>query len=68
MVRHTFKILQHMLEVFKSVSDHFTTLLSKGLIMILTVTVDYDIINYSYGFCAPFVIIAPIYNSCSSDL
>ena len=57
-----------MLEVFKSVSDHFTTLRSKGLIMILTVTVDYDIINYSYGFCAPFVIIAPIYNSCSSDL
>ena len=32
MVRHTLKILQQMLEDFKSVSDHFTTLRSKGLI------------------------------------
>ena len=32
MVRHTFKILQQMLQDFYSVSDHFMTLRSKGLI------------------------------------
>ena len=31
MVRHTLKILQQMLQDFKNVSDHFTTLRSKGL-------------------------------------
>ena len=31
MVRHTLNILQHLLQDFKSVSDHFTTLRSKGL-------------------------------------
>ena len=31
MVRHTFKILQQMLQDFKSVSDHFGTLCIKGL-------------------------------------
>ena len=31
MVRHTSKILQQMLEDFKSVSDHFGTLCIKGL-------------------------------------
>ena len=31
MVRHTLKIWQHLLQVFKIVSDHFTTLQSKGL-------------------------------------
>ena len=31
MVRHTLKILQHLLEDFYSVSDHFTTLRSKRL-------------------------------------
>ena len=31
MVRHTFKILQHLLQDFKSVSDHFGTLCIKGL-------------------------------------
>ena len=31
MVRHTLKILQQMLQDFESVSDHFTTLRSKGL-------------------------------------
>ena len=32
MVKHTLKILQQMLQDFKSVSDHFTTLQSKGLL------------------------------------
>ena len=32
MVRHTLKILQHLRQDFKSVSDHFTILRSKGLI------------------------------------
>ena len=32
MVRHTLKILQQMLQDFKSMSDHFTTFRSKGLI------------------------------------
>ena len=32
MVRHTLKTLQQILQDFKSVSDHFTTLQSKGLI------------------------------------
>ena len=31
MVRHTLKILRHLLEDFQSVPDHFTTLRSKGL-------------------------------------
>ena len=31
MVRHTLKILQQMLQDFWSISDHFTTLQSKGL-------------------------------------
>ena len=31
MVRHTLKVLQHLLQVFKSVSDHFGTLCIKGL-------------------------------------
>ena len=31
MVRHTLKIWQHLLQVFKIVSDYFTTLQSKGL-------------------------------------
>ena len=31
MVRRTLKILQQMLQDFQSVSDHFTTLRSKGL-------------------------------------
>ena len=31
MVRHTLKILQHLLQDFLSVSDHFTALRSKGL-------------------------------------
>ena len=31
MVRHTLKILQQMLQDFKSVSDHFGTLCIKGL-------------------------------------
>ena len=31
MVRHTLKVLQHLLQVFKSVSDHFETLCIKGL-------------------------------------
>ena len=31
MVRHTLKILQQMLQNFKSVSDHFGTLCIKGL-------------------------------------
>ena len=31
MVRHTLKVLQQMLEDFKSVSDHFGTLCIKGL-------------------------------------
>ena len=31
MVRHTLQILQHLLQDFKSMSDHFTTLQSKGL-------------------------------------
>ena len=31
MVRHTLKILQQMLQDFKSVSDHFRTLCIKGL-------------------------------------
>ena len=31
MVRRTLKILQQMLQDFKSVSDHFTTLRSNGL-------------------------------------
>ena len=31
MVRHTLKALQHLLQDFKSVSEHFTTLRSKGL-------------------------------------
>ena len=30
MVRHTLKILQHLLQNFKSVSDHFGTLCIKG--------------------------------------
>ena len=30
MIRHTLKILEQMLQDFKSVSDHFTTLRSKG--------------------------------------
>ena len=34
MVRHTLKTLQQMLQDFQSVSDHFTTLQSKGLITI----------------------------------
>ena len=38
------------------------------LIVILTVTVDYDIINYSYGFCAPICNNCPIYNSRSFNL
>ena len=33
MVRHTLKILQQMLQAFQSVSDHFTTLRSKGLMI-----------------------------------
>ena len=33
MNRHTLKILQHLLQDFWSVSDHFTTLRSKGLKM-----------------------------------
>ena len=32
MARHTLKILQQMLQDFKSVSDHFGTLCIKGLI------------------------------------
>ena len=32
MVRQTFKNLQHLLQHFESVSDHFTTLRTKGLI------------------------------------
>ena len=32
MVRYTLKILQQILQDFKSVSDHFTTLRSKELI------------------------------------
>ena len=31
MVRHTLKILQHLLQDFKNVSDHFGTLRIKGL-------------------------------------
>ena len=31
MVRHTLKILQHFLQVFLSVYDHFGTLYIKGL-------------------------------------
>ena len=31
LVRHTLKILQQMVQDFKKVSDHFTTLRSKGL-------------------------------------
>ena len=31
MVRHTLKILQHLLQDFQSVFDHFTTLRSKRL-------------------------------------
>ena len=31
MVRHTFKILQQMVQGFQSVSDHFGTLCIKGL-------------------------------------
>ena len=31
MVRHTLKILQHLLQDFLSVSDHFTAMRSKGL-------------------------------------
>ena len=31
MAKHTLKILQHLLQDFKSASDHFTTLWSKGL-------------------------------------
>ena len=31
MVRHTLKILQHLLQNFESVSDHFGTLCIKGL-------------------------------------
>ena len=35
MVRHTLKILQHLLQDFLSVSDHFTTLRSKGLTILM---------------------------------
>ena len=35
MVRHTLKILQQMLEDFKSVPDHFGTLCIKGLRTVL---------------------------------
>ena len=35
MVRHTLKVLQHLLQDFKNVSDYFTTLQSKGLILSL---------------------------------
>ena len=31
MVKHTLKILQHLLQDFESVSDHFGTLCIKGL-------------------------------------
>ena len=44
MVGHTLKILQQMLQDFKSVPDYFTTLRSKGLI-ILNVSVIYIVIN-----------------------
>ena len=40
MVRHTLKILQQMLQDLLSVSDHFTTLRSNGLIL-YTVTEKY---------------------------
>ena len=36
MVRHTLEILQQMLQDFESVSDHFTTLRSKGLNLVFT--------------------------------
>ena len=38
MVRHTLKILQQMLQDFKIVSDHFTTLRSEGLKYIARMT------------------------------
>ena len=44
MVRHTLKILQQMLQDFKSVSDHFGTLCIKGLILKLTPNSYYQII------------------------
>ena len=39
MVRHTSKILQHLLQDFKCVSDHFGTLCIKGLKVSPTKTV-----------------------------
>ena len=36
MVRYSLKILQHLLQDFQSVSDHFTTLQSKGLKQVTT--------------------------------
>ena len=37
MVRRTLKILQHLLQGFKSVSDHFGTLGIKGLIYMISI-------------------------------
>ena len=41
MVRHTLKILQHLLQDFYNVSDHFTTLRSKCLIYMVYVGVTF---------------------------
>ena len=40
MARHALKILQHLLQKFLSVSDHFTTLRSKGSICLATLQVE----------------------------
>ena len=54
MLRHNLKILQHLLQDFKSVYDHFMTLRSKGLILSLHKTVVFICAEY-FGL-APFTI------------
>ena len=65
MVRHTLKILQHLLQDFYSLSDHFTTLRSKGLILNF-VKEDLPILDRS-NKCAllqksVFIVLSIIYN------
>ena len=47
MVRHTLKILQQMLQDFKSVSDHFEILCIKGLIMEMLIKLSTESLGYN---------------------
>ena len=47
MVRHTLKILQQMLQDFKSVSDHFGTLCIKGLTMEMQIKLSTECPGYN---------------------